>query len=143
MSAIVVDNINRTLKISGHVFTSLYAGDAITVTFPNDNTAYTVGINDTVLAKKLASADVCEFTVNVVKYTQDDSWLNTEAEREYPQFLQGSLQTNFNRDGVDGVEVLDLTNITVKKKPDVTYNTTDGEETMAYTLQARKGKRLI
>ena len=143
MSAIVIDNINRTLKIGGYVFTSLYAGDAITVTFPNDNTAYTVGVNDTVLAKKMANADVCEFTINVVKYSRDDSFLNTEAEREYPQFLQGSLQTNFTRDGVDGVEVLDLTNITIKKKPDVTYNTVDGEETMAYGLQARKGKRII
>ena len=143
MSAIVIDNINRTLKIGGYVFTSLYAGDSITVTFPNDNTAYTIGVNDTVLAKKMANADVCEFTINVVKYSRDDSFLNTEAEREYPQFLQGSLQTNFTRDGVDGVEVLDLTNITIKKKPDVTYNTVDGEETMAYGLHARKGKRII
>lgn len=143
MSAITIDNINRTLKLGGYIFTSLVAGDAIVVTFPNDNISYTLGVNNTVLAKKMANADICEFTINVVKYSEDDSFLNIESEREVPTFIDGSLQTNFTRDGVDGVEVLDLTNVTIKKKPDVTYNTVDGEETVTYSLQARRGKRAL
>lgn len=142
-SQISIDNVNRTLKLGNHVFTSLVAGDAISVTFPNDNVSYTLGINNTVLAKKMANGDVAEFTVSVVKYSADDDFLSNESEREIPQFLDGSLQTNFARDGVDGVEKLDLTSVTIKKKPDVTYNTVDGEETVSYGLQARRAKRVL
>lgn len=143
MAQILIDNVNRTLKLGTHTFVSLIQGDAIAITFPNDNVTYTIGSNDTVLAKKMLNGDMADITVSVIKYSDDDNFLSAQSELFTPSFIDGSLQTNYTKDGVDGVEVLDLTSVTVKKKADLTYNTSDGEETVSYTLQARRAKRIL
>lgn len=140
---IVIDTVNRTLKLGNHVFTTMQQGDAITVTFPNDNTSYTMGTNNTVLVKKMMNADMAELTIGVIALSTDDAFLSVEAERDVPAVFSGSLQTNYTRDGVDGVEVLDLVGVSVKKKPDLTYNNVDGEDVVSYVLNVRSAKRLI
>lgn len=143
MAQILIDNVNRTLKLGTHTFVSLIQGDAVTITFPNDNVTYTIGSNDTVLAKKMLNGDVADVNISVIKYSDDDKFLSTQSELSTPSFIDGSLQTNYTKDGVDGVEVVDFTSLTVKKKADYTYNTADGEEVITYICQARRAKRIV
>ena len=82
-----------------------------------------------------------DILINVQALSDSDSFLNSIERQDVPVPLSGSIKENFNRDGVEGVESWLLENGTFTVKPTRTYNDTDGNALIAYTIQFRTAKR--
>jgi hypothetical protein len=144
MANIVIPGDGSTLTLNGYAFQDLADGDVITLTFPNDKTSHTVGQNGNSVVKDRINGDVCEVTVNVLKFGSDDIFLNPYSELGASNgLLNGTLQRNFVKDGKDFVESYQLSGGSVMTKPDNTINTQDGEELLAYNIRFTFGKRVI
>lgn len=141
--SISIQSSSLTMVLNGITNSDLFNGDAVTLTYPNEKTSHTNGVNDSIVVKSSKDGDVAEVTINVLKLGDFDVFLNTEFEKEVPTIFNGSIKRNFVKDGTDGTETISLSNGTATKKPDATFNTKDGDELMAYTFRFRAAKRFI
>lgn len=133
-----------TLTLNGYAFQDFADGDIIALTFPNDKTSQTIGSNQTTVVKDRLNGDVGEMTVNIIKFGNDDIFLNPYAENgAIAGLLNGTLQRNYTRDGQDFVESYNLSGGSIMTKPDNTINTQDGEETLSYGIRFAFAKRVI
>ena len=136
MSKIVVDTINSTLTFAGRTIEDTPEGDVFTISYANDVSSQTQGVNGGVVAKSRADKYAATLTVRVLKYSVDDAFLNNLVNAETLQLNQGSLKTNFTRDGIDGTETYDIQNGTIQTRGDATVNNTDGEDVVEYGIFA-------
>jgi len=143
MSTIVMPSDNTTLTLNGTLLTSLAEGDFITITPVNPATSHVNSGNGGVNINKRVDADVHDLVVRVQRNSEDDSFLNGVERQETPEVLNGSCKTNFNRDGVDGVESWTLQNGSITTKPTLTNNNTDGNAIVEYTIRFRSAKRNV
>lgn len=139
MSRIVIDAINSTLVLatdSGtRIINDLPEGETYTVSFANDASSQTKGINGGTVAKQRADKDTATLKINVLKMSGDDTFLNDLVNSDL-SFLNGSLKTNFKRDGVRGTETYDIKNGTIQTRGDGSLSNTDGTDTSEYTILA-------
>jgi len=143
-SQITIPVEGTTLTLNGYAFNSFADGDTIALTFPNEKTGHTLGTNQTTVIKDKLNGDVGEMALNIIKYGNDDIFLNPYAENGASAgLLNGTLQRNFTRDGEDFVESYDLSGGTITTKPDNTINTQDGEEVLVYNIRFAFAKRVI
>ena len=141
---IVIPTEGTTLTLNEYAFQDFADGDVIALTFPNDKTAHTIGTNETATIKTRLAGDVGELTVNLMKYGNDDIFLNPFAENGADNgSLDGTLQRNYTKNGVEFVESYSLKAGAVIKKPDNTINTQDGEEMLPYGIRFAFVKRVI
>lgn len=141
---IAIPTDGTTLTLNGYAFQDFADGDIIALTFPNDKTSHTIGANQSTVVKDRLNGDVGEMVVNVLKYGNDDIFLNPYAENgAIAGLLNGTLQRNFTKDGEDFVESYQLEAGSITTKPDNTINTQDGEESLSYTIRFAFAKRVI
>lgn len=141
---IVIPTDGTTLTLNGYAFQDLADGDIIALTFPNSKTAITLGTNETAVIKDQLAGDVAEMTVNVIKFGNDDIFLNPYAEKGAANgVIEGTLQRNYTKDGTDFVESYKLSSGAIMKKPDNTINTQEGEELLSYGIKFAFAKRVI
>ena len=144
MASIVIPTDGTTLTLTGYAFKNMIDGDQVLLSFPNDKNTMTIGQNGNSLHKERLNGDVCEMTINVLKFLSDDIFLTPYAEHGASNgLLAGTLQRVFTKDGVEGVESYQFEGGSVKKKPDSGVNTQDGDESLSFVIQFAFAKRII
>lgn len=143
-TTITIPTDGATLTLNKYAFQTLADGDVISITYPNDKTSHTNGMNGTSVIKNQMAGDVGELTVNVIKYGNDDIFLNPFAENGVANgVLEGTVQRNYTKDGNEFIESYSLSGGSVIKKPENTINTQDGEEMLPYAIRFALVKRVI
>lgn len=132
-SIITLDTAEGTLTLNGRVFTDFPEGDAVSISFPNERTSQTQGTDGNTVAKKRTDADNGLLTINLLRNSADDAFLQNTLNGGLVVF-NGSYKRNFTRDGIDGVESYSLDNGTMLSTGDQTYSNTDGEEISSFTI---------
>ncbi len=134
MSVMTADVGNSTLTLNGRAIEDSPEGDVFVIAFGNDATKQTQGVNGGKVIKKTVNKDDGLLTVNVLKYSSDDTFLNNIVIAGDVTVIDGSLKTNFTRDNVDGVETYAITAATIQSRGDATVNNTDGDDISTYVL---------
>ena len=135
MSRIIANTIDSTLTFAGRTIEDTPEGDVFTIAYVNDVSSQTQGVNGGVVAKARSDKFAANLTVRVLKYSADDAFLNNLVNSDL-SLNQGSLKTNFTRDGIDGTETYDIQNGTIQTRGDATVNNTDGEDVVEYGIFA-------
>ena len=141
MSTIVFAADSTTLTANGFVVTDFAEGDIITMTPVNPSTSHVNSSGGGVNINRHVGADVYDMVVRVQALSPSDAFLNGEERQDVPTVFNGSLKENFTRDGTDGVESWTLENGSFLTKPTRTYNNTDGNSVIEYTIRWRTAKR--
>jgi hypothetical protein len=134
MAAITLDTANSTLTLNGRTIEDSPEGDVFTVAYQNDVSAQTQGTNGGVVVKERADKNAALLTVRVLRDSADDAYMTNLINQPDIEVLNGSLKTNFTRNGTDGVETYTLSNGTIQTRGDHTINNTDGEEVSEYGI---------
>lgn len=143
MSAIQLSNDATTLVLNGRVYANLSEGDFVTLNFPNPRTSHVNSVDGGVTINGRVDGPVANLTVRVQKYSDDDIALNNALNQNPTEVLNGSMKTNFTRDGVDGVETYTLENGSLTDQPENTKNNQDGNAVMEYVIRFRSAKRAL
>lgn len=143
MASILYDSANTTVTLNGRALVDLAQGDAISIEFPNETSAKTMGINNSSVVKFRMDRNSANVKIKVLKASTDDVFLNSALNQEKPTVFGGSIKTNFQRDGVDGVDSYALENGTITKRPTDTKNNVDGDEVMEYELNFVSAVRMV
>ena len=140
---IVLKADSTTLVLNGTVINDFVESDIITLAGANPTTSHQNGTGANVLIKKRSDSDVYDLTVNVIKYSNSDIFLNSALNQEVPVVFNGSLKESFLRDGAEGVENWLLENGSLTDKPEHSYNSQDGNNTVSYKFRFRSGTRML
>lgn len=140
--AIVYPADATTLILNERAFNDLAEGDVLTLTPVNPKTSR-VNSTTAVTIQNRSDGDVHDLEIVCLKGGDDDVYLNSQMNQANPVIFNGSMKTNFNKDGVDGVDSWDLQAGSLTDRPTDGKNTTDGNATMVYKLQFRRARRNI
>lgn len=141
MVAIVSDPSNTTLTINGHIFRSFHSGDILELAPENDFSSHVDGTDESVSIQKSSVSDVYTLTIRVLKQSGDDVFLNSRLNTIPMEILNGSLKTNFTKDGIDGVDTWTLRNGSITKRPTNTVNDTEVNSMSEYAIRFRSATR--
>lgn len=142
MAAIFYPNSEATVLLNGYLCQNLAAGDNVSIAPSNAQTARTNSADGGISAANRTDAGVTVVTYTVQRNSKDDKYLN-DLMVASDQFLNGSVQRQFKRDGSTFTEFFELQNGTFTTKPTFTYNNQDGSETAIYTVEFREGVRSL
>ena len=143
MANITTASDSTTIILLGTAINDLGVGDIITITPVNPSATIIPASGGGANISKRADSDVHDVVINVQVLSDSDAFLNALERQNTPTPISGSLKENFSKDGVDGVESWLLENGTFTTKPTRTYNDTDGNALISYTIQFRTAKRNI
>jgi hypothetical protein len=133
---------STTLILNGTAITDFVAGDYITLAPVNAVTSRVRGSNGATVIKKRTDANEYDITINVLKYSDSDVFLNNLMNGESPNVVQGSIKENYKKNGDDFVASWVVENGSITTPPTDTQNNQDGNAVMAYVIQCQ-ATRLI
>lgn len=136
MSVITMAADSTTLIVNGVAIADTVAGDRIVMTPVNAATSRIVGSNDNVVIAGRVDANHYDLTINVIKYSDSDTYLNSIVNQNVPVVIDGSIKENYYRDGESRVSSWSLERGSITTQPTDTRNDQDGNAVMAYTIQA-------
>ena len=87
--------------------------------------------------------DVHDVTLNVIKFSKSDIYLNNAKNADVPVIFSGSIKETFIKNGVEGIENWILENGSLTDSPTNTKNNQDGNATLEYKLRFRRATRLL
>ena len=125
---------STTLVINGRTINDTMAGDRFVLAPVNPATARINGAGGVSIQAR-TDKDVHDLTINIMKESADDSWLNGLLKESPPAIITGSLKNSFTRDGTDGIESYSMESGSFTTKPTGTYSDTDGNALMTYVIQ--------
>lgn len=135
MGAIVtLDTKNTTLTLNGRIIEDVPQGDTFTISFPNEISSQTQGVSGGVVAKDRSDKDTATLTVRVLRGSGDDSFFTNIINQQNLAVIDGSMKTNFVRDGVAGTDTYTLSTGTMQNREDHVINNSDGEEVSQYVI---------
>lgn len=140
-NVITVATDTTTLVLNGRSLTSFLAGDIMTITPESEKTSQVNGSNGGVAISARADADVHTLLVRLLRYSEDDAFMNSLMDTPTPTVFQGSLKQDFTRDGRVGKESWTFQNGSITVAPTMTYNDVDGNAGTEYTIKFRSAKR--
>lgn len=143
MSTITFAADSTTLVLNGTSIVDFAEGDIITLTPVNPATSHVNSAGGGVNINAHVGADVYDLVIRLQALSASDAYLNGEERQPGITVFNGSLKENFGRDGTDGVESWTLENGSFFTKPTRTYNNTDGNSLIEYTIRVRTAKRNI
>jgi len=142
MPNIRVSADGATLTLNGRIIDDLVEGDSIEMAPANPNTAHVNGVRpNSVAITNRSDRNVHDLTVRVLKFSEDDTFLNSIRNQEFPEVIEGSLKESFVRDGADAEESWILEQGSITDQPTETKNTQDGNATMQYVIRFRNAVR--
>lgn len=133
---------STSLTLNGRVFNDLIVGDEIEIAPVNPATSR-VNSSNGVSVSKRSDADEHNLTIRVQKNSPDDAYLNSVRNQDVPELLNGSLKSNFNSDGTDGVNNYSLEAGSITTQPTEVINNQDGNAAMEYMISFRFARRVI
>lgn len=142
-NVITVGTDTTTLVLNGRALSAFAAGDIITLTPEADKTSQVNGSNGGVSISARADADVYTMVVRLLRYSEDDVFMNAQANTPTPTVFNGSLKQDFTRDGSNFKESWSLENGSFTANPTMTYNDTDGNAVVEYTIKFRTARRSV
>lgn len=142
MAVITYSVESTTLTLNGHVFNNLIMGDTIEIAPVNPSSARVNSANGVSISKR-ADGDVHNITIRCEKNSDDDVFLNSARNQTSPEVLDGSLKSNFNKDGADGVDNWSLEGGSVTTQPTEVFNNQDGNASMEYVVEVRFATRAL
>ena len=133
---------SSTLELNDHVFRNFMEGDYVEISYPNAQTAHTNGVDGVSLnINGRSDADVGVLTVRVLKYSEDDIFLNNQRNQRPSVVFDGSLKTVVQKDGSELVETYDLIAGSYTTQPQGKLNSQDGNHLSEYMIQFRRAIR--
>ena len=144
MSAIRVSATGSTLTINGHIFQNLIEGDTIEVNPVNNKTSHVNGIRpgDVTISSR-SDGNVHDVVVRVQRYSEDDVFLNSLMNSDFPELLEGSLKEQYVRGSQQSTETWLFENGSLTERPSRVKNTQDGNAVMQYTMRFRNAARSL
>jgi hypothetical protein len=143
MAVITFAADSTTLVLNGYAFNSFVSGDILELAPVNDLTSHVNSSAGGVNIQKRSDGDVHDLTIRVQRYSDDDTFLNSEMNQEQPTLFSGSLKENFVKDGADGVESWLMENGSLTTRPTATKNDQDGNALMEYVIRFRSASRSL
>ncbi len=142
--AIRVDATNTTTTLNGTRITDFQEGDFIDIAYTNPRTAKTYGIRGNVAVSNREDGLRATITITLLRYSANDTFLNTLQNSEIAQLINGSIKTPYERDGVSGIETYTIENATMGTPPSNTKNNTDTPNySIAYVLDVTRLPRFV
>lgn len=142
MTTITIPAESVTILLNGHAFTDTAEGDVITITQPNAVTSRTNSRTGVTIAKR-SDAEVTDLVIRVQKYSADDALLNSWKHSVNPTVINGSVKESFSRSGDDFIENWSLEAGSITDQGDHNKNSQDVDGLIEYTMQFRKGSRIL
>ena len=142
MSTILLNANSTTLVLNGTPVNDFAAGDILELTPLNPLTSHvngSVGVN----INKRSDSGAYTLVVRVQRKSDSDIFFNSAVNGEDITVFNGSLKENFLKDGIAGVESWILESGSITVLPTETFNDTDGNAMMEYTLEFRFCQRNI
>lgn len=144
MAAIRVSATGSTLTLNGHVFNHLVEGDVIELNPVNPKTSHVNGMRSgDVTITSRSDGGVHDCIIRVQRYSDDDVFLNSVMNQDFPEVLEGSLKESFVRGDTQGTESWFLENGSLTDRPSRVKNTQDGNAAMEYTIRFRNAGRSL
>jgi len=140
---IVMSADNTTVVLNGNIIDDFQEGDTIVLSPVNPVTSHTNGAKGNVIIKKRTDGDVYDLTLNILKFSKSDIYLNNAINADTPVLFAGSVKETYVKDGTEGVENWILENGSLTDRPTDTKNNQDGNSTLEYKLRFRRATRLI
>lgn len=140
---IVLKADSTTVVLNGNIIDDFQEGDTIVISPVNPVTSHTNGSNGDVIVKKRVDGDVHDVTLNVIKFSKSDIYLNNAKNADVPVIFSGSIKETFIKNGVEGIENWILENGSLTDSPTNTKNNQDGNATLEYKLRFRRATRLL
>lgn len=140
MSTIQLLADSTTLVLNSHLFNDFIDGDALTLTPVNELASRNRSTRSLNIQKR-SDADVHDLVFTVPKYSDDDTYMNSQRNSKVPVLFKGSAKENYIKDGVEHVTTWTLEDGTITAQPADTRNNVDGNQDMAYTIQFNKAVR--
>jgi len=141
MSTVQLLADSTTLVLNGHLFNDFIDGDYLNLTPVAELTTRnrsTRGLN----IQKRSDANVRDLEFTVPKYSDDDTWLNSQLNQETPVVFEGSAKENYIKDGIEMVTTYTLEEGSFTVQPTDQRNNVDGNQEMVYTIQFNKARRV-
>jgi hypothetical protein len=133
-----------SLNLNGHTFKDYIDGDVMELNPVNPATSRYRGKNSVAIIKR-ADADVHDLVIRVLRYSDDDVFLNSQRNLPVPVTFSGSAKSNYvSEDGTtQGVESWILSDGSITTQPSEVYNNTEYNGAMEYTIQFNSAVRLL
>lgn len=131
---------SATVIINGRAITDFNAGDMITLAPANAETARIHGSNGITGITQRADEDVYDITINVVKYSDSDVYLNRLLNE--CAIIEGSIKETYSKNRFFGQSSWSITHGSFTTKPTDTKNNQDGNMGVSYVIQARARRSL-
>jgi len=139
----VYDTVGSTFTLNERRFTDFMEGDKISIEFPNPVSSKRRGLEGNYNASKTSNGGEANITVNLLKASGDDSFLNDALNQELPVVLTGSFQASFVRDGSAGIDSYELQGGTITTRPTQVDNSLEGNDLMAYVINFALVRRSV
>jgi len=134
---------NTSLVLNGYGFSNYQDGDIIEAAWANPVTTQVRGRKDVNIMKR-SDSGVMDLTVRLMRFSNDDVYLNSKKNQELPVIFEGSLTENFiSNDGVESVSSYNLGAGSLTDQPTEVINNTDGNFLMEYKLRFNDCIRVI
>lgn len=142
-NVITVGVDTTTLVLNRRAISAFAAGDIMTLTPEADKTSHVNGSGGGVAISERADKDVHTLVVRVLRYSEDDVFLNSLQDQSPIAVLNGSMKQDYTRDGASGKESWTLQNGSFTTPPTMTYNDLDGNAVTEYTMKFRTARRSL
>lgn len=142
MSTILLNADSTTLVLNGTSINDFAAGDILELAPLNPLTSHVNGSRGVNINKR-SDAGAYSLVVRVQRKSESDIFLNSAVNSENVVVFDGSLKENFVRDSIEGVESWILESGSITTLPTETFNDTEGNAMMEYTLQFRFCQRNV
>lgn len=143
MSVIRIAAEASTIILNGYAFNSMAEGDFATLTPANALTSRINSSNGGVTITERVDGGVHNFVIRVQRLSADDVFLNSMRNQKPVAIIDGSIKTNYSRDGRDSVETYTLEGGSFTDQPEDTKNNQDGNGILEYTIQFRNSQRSL
>lgn len=143
MSVISLEADGTTLILNGQALPDFLEGDTLELAPVNPVTEHTNGSNGGVAIQGRVDANVHDLTVNFLKYSNSDIFMNNIINQAAPVILNGSMKENYVRDGVASVGSYLLESGSVTIRPTDTKNNQEGNNLSSYTIRFRNAVRSV
>ena len=132
---------STTLVLNGHLFEDFIDGDYVNLTFPNAVTSRNRSIRGLNIQKR-SDRQVVDVQFTIPKYSDDDTWMNTQKNQDVPVIFSGSVKENYIKNGIEMTTTYTLEGGSITEQPVDQRNNIDGNQEMQYTIQFNKGRRV-
>lgn len=134
---------NTTLILNGHGFNNYQDGDILELTWVNPLTVQSRGPAAVNIMKR-SDSGVIDLTVRVMRYSDDDVYLNTQKNQNAPVIFNGTLTENYvDASGTNGVGTYSLSAGSLTDQPPQIINNIDGNFLMEYKFRFNDVIRVI